>query len=175
MCGFSPLFCDLTSRDFFKQLIIKLWGPHSPQIIESLDSKIERECPFCHVNLTNPPSVLREESLFTWTKLMKHLMLCSPQIPCQSGREDILIAWPFIDLLNLVYGLSGSDHNYYTNYHSPFLTIDRTSPPTLTQAVTRHMIQRLSQEVHWQETRFSNFRVAKRLCLHQGVPQLTTY
>lgn len=73
MYDFTPFFCDLRSCDFFKQLIITLWGPHSPQIIESLDSKIERACPFCHVNLTNLPSVLREESLFTWTKPMKHL------------------------------------------------------------------------------------------------------
>lgn len=175
MSDFSPFSCDLTSCDFFKQVIIKLWGPHSPQIIESLDSRIQGPCPFCEVNWSNPPSILREESLFTWTKLMKHFMLCPSQISQHLLREDILISWPFIDLFNLVYGLSGSNCNYYSTNQSPFLTIDRTSPPTLTQAVTRHMIQRLSQETQWQETRYKYWRVARSLCSHPGVPQLKLY
>lgn len=175
MCDVSPIFCDVTSCDFFKQLIIKLWGPRAPSIIETLGSMFQGPCPFCSVDWANPPALLREESLFTWAKLMSHLMSCPSQMLVSHQPlfgEDILISWTFIDLLNLVYGLPGSDCNYYSNNHAPFLTIDRTSPPTLIQAVTRHMIQRLSQEARWQETRYLNWRVAKRLCLHQGVPQL---
>lgn len=175
MSEVSPTFCDLMSCDFFKQLIIKLWGPRAPPIIEVLGSMFPGPCPFCALDWANPPALFREESLFTWAKLMNHLMLCPSQMLVSSQPlfgEDILISWPFIDLLNLVYGLPGSDCNYYSNNQTPFLTIDRTSPPTLIQAVTRHMIQRLSQEARWQETRCFNWRVAKRLCLHQGAPQL---
>lgn len=175
MCDVSPIFCDVMSCDFFKQLIIKLWGPHAPPIIETLGSMFQGPCPFFTLDWANPPVLLREESLFTWAKLMNHLMLCPSQmlVSCQPlFGEDILISWTFTDLLNLVYGLPGSDCNYYSNNQAPFLTIDRTSPPTLIQAVTRHMIQCLSQEAHWQETRSLNWRVAKRLCYHQGVPQL---
>lgn len=175
MSDVSPNYCDLKSCDFFKQLIIKLWGPRAPSIIETLGSMVPGPCPFCTLDWANPPALLREESLFTWAKLMNHLMLCPSQTLASRParfREDILISWPFIDLLNLVFSLPGSDGNYYSNNQAPLLTIDRTSPPTLIQAVTRHMIQCLSQEVHWQETRNLSWRVAKTLCLHPRVLQL---